>query len=180
MDGAHDVVDRVALLVDVVHLAHCLVDASSLGQSKDGLDLVDARSVADVQDQLVSDDLALTREVAGLDVVDRLPHVPVCDEEQRLEGLLGDLDLLALDDPLEVELDLAVAQLAEAEDDAAALDGLDDLGGGVAAEHEARGLAEVADYHPQGVLRALGQAVRLVQHDDLGLARRQRHLLLRE
>jgi hypothetical protein len=161
-----------------VHATHCLVDASSLCESKDGLDFFDRWGIADVQYEFISDGLALTGEVAGLDVVDGLAHIAVSDEEQRAEGLLSDLDSFSLDHSLEVELHLVVSQLAEPEDDAATLDGLDDLGGSVAAQHEASGLAKVADDHAQGMLCALRQTVRLVQHDDLSLACSKRHFFL--
>jgi hypothetical protein len=124
--------------------------------------------------------LTLTGEMAGLDVVDCLAHVSVSDEQQRLEGVLGYANLFALDDPFEVELHFVLAQSAEAQDDTPALDWFDDLGGGVAAQHEASGLAEVAYDHPQGVLGAFGQTVGLVQNDDFSAPWRQGDLLLSE
>lgn len=133
-----------------------------------------------MKNELFSDGLSLTSEVTSLDVVDGLTHIAISDEEQRLEGLLSDLDSLSFNYPLEIELHLLILQLAKAQDDASALNGLDDLGGSVAAEHEACGLAVVADDHSQGMLSPLRQAVGLIQHDDFGLACSQGHLLLRE
>jgi hypothetical protein len=60
------------------------------------------------------------------------------------------------------------------------LDGLNDLWRSIAAENESSCLAEVADYHPQGMLGALGQTISLVQNDDLCFPLRERDFLLGE
>jgi hypothetical protein len=100
-----------------------------------------------VEDELFSNGLALASEVASLDVVDGLTHIPISDEEQRLECLLSDLDTFPFDYSLEIELHFLVLQLTETEYDASTLNGLNDLGGSVAAEHKPCGLAVVADDH---------------------------------
>jgi hypothetical protein len=144
------------------------VNPSPLCKPQDSLDFFDGWRIANVQHQFISDDLTLTSEVASLDVVDCLSHVPVSDKEKRLEGLLSYLHVFPLHDPLQIELDFIVLQLPESQDDAPTLDGLDDLRGGVAGQHEASGLAEIADDHPQCVLGAFSQTVCLIEHNDFG------------
>lgn len=57
MNRTNYVKDRVALLVDVMHLSEAFSDSAALRQSNDALDLVDRGRVAYMQDCLVSDSL---------------------------------------------------------------------------------------------------------------------------
>jgi hypothetical protein len=64
----------------------------------------------------------------------------------------GHAHLLRLHDPHEAGQDLGVGEAGEAHDGAAALDGLDDLGGQVAGEGEARGVGVDLHRAPQRLL----------------------------
>lgn len=53
----------------------------------------------------------LAGEVARLHVIDRLSHIPIRYEQQRIEPFLRDSDLFSIDDPLEIHLNFIVLQL---------------------------------------------------------------------
>ena len=67
-------------------------------------------------------------------------------------------DLLLLADVQEALQDVLLAQLGVAHDGAAGLDGLDDLGAGVAGQREARGIGVYLHCPPQRLLSASGHA----------------------
>lgn len=69
----------------------------------------------------------MTSEMAGLNIIDGLTHISISDEEQRFECLLGDSDSFSLDYSLQIEFHLIIFQLAESQDNASALYGLNDL-----------------------------------------------------
>lgn len=97
-----------------MHLSHCLANSLLLHLHQDVLDLVDGRGIADVLHELLGNRLALAGEMAGLQVVDSLPHVPVGNEEQGLKGLLSNPNVLAFNDSLKVELHFIILELPEA------------------------------------------------------------------
>lgn len=163
-----------------MHFSHCLTYPLLLGLHQDILYFVDGRGVAYVLNELLSNGLTLAGEVAGLEIVYSLPHIAVSDKQQSLERFLCDLHIFSFNHSFEIELHLIVFQLPKAEDNASALDGLNDLRRSIAAENEPSCLAEVADYHPQGMLGALGQTISLVQNDDLCFPLRERDFLLGE
>ena len=101
-------------------------------------------------------------------------------EDERLEASVVVRRLLGLQHLLEALEHLLVGELREAEDGAARLDRLDDLVRHVARQGEAGGRRVDLHRAPHRLLRALGHRVGLVEHDDLVLAGRQRHLLLGE
>lgn len=122
----------------------------------------------------------LAGEVARLHVIDRLSHIPIRYEQQRIEPFLRDSDLFSIDDPLEIHLNFIVLQLWEPQHDTATLNGFDDLLRVVTTEDEPRGVAVVTDDHTKRVLCSFCQTVGLVQDDDLGVAWGKVYFLLCE
>lgn len=104
--------------------------------------------------------------MAGLNIVYGLPHISIGDEEKSFEGLFGYFYVLAFDYSLEVQFNLVISEFAESQDNASALNGFDDLGGSVAAQHESSCLAEVADNHSKGVLGSVSQTISFIQDNN--------------
>lgn len=110
-----------------MHFSHCLTYPLLFGLHQDILYFVDGRGVAYVLNELLSNGLTLAGEVAGLEIVYSLPHIAVSDKQQSLERFLCDLHIFSFNHSFEIELHLIVFQLPKAEDNASALDGLNDL-----------------------------------------------------
>jgi hypothetical protein len=136
---------------------------------------------------------ARVRGVACLQYVQRAPHVPACELEQRraavgrnvhpavhvsVEGAVGGQGrrriLLGGDDALHPTRDFRLGEWAEAEARAAALDGGCDLADVVADDAEADVARVLLDDTPERGLRGLSHRVCLVEHDELEAAREER------
>ena len=103
----------------------------------------------------------------ALQIVDRLPHVPLGRKHQRGQPVIRILDLLRAADVQQALHQLCVCQACVPQDCTAGLEGFDDLVGGVASEGEARGGGVDLHCSPQGLLRAGGHAVGFVEDDEL-------------
>mmetsp|Transcript_109925 Transcript_109925/g.354951 ORF Transcript_109925/g.354951 Transcript_109925/m.354951 type:complete len:332 (+) Transcript_109925:91-1086(+) len=176
--GRDDVRGAVALLEDLVHRGEGALPVPLEGRPEAAVDLLRLGLVVHPEDGLLGDG---AEGVEGrLGAVEDVPHVALRREDQRLEPRLVVRRALRLQDVLQALHEVLVSDAAEAQDGATRLDGLDDLRRDVAGEGEARRLAEDLHRPPHCLLRRPGHAVGLVQDDDLELALRQGHLLLRE
>jgi hypothetical protein len=136
---------------------------------------------------------ARVRGVARLQYVQRAPHVPACELEQRraavgcdvhpavhvsVEGAVGGQGrrriLLGGYDALHTTRDFRLGEWAEAEARAAALDSGCDLADVVADDAEADVARVLLDDAPERSLCGLRHRVRLVEHDKLEAAREER------
>mmetsp|Transcript_6775 Transcript_6775/g.18698 ORF Transcript_6775/g.18698 Transcript_6775/m.18698 type:complete len:254 (+) Transcript_6775:375-1136(+) len=150
----------------------------SQGRLEAALELLGLRLVVHPEDCLLCD---RPEGIEGrLGSIEHVPHVALRGEDQRLEPRLVVRSALLLEDELQPQHKLLVRYSAKAQDGAAGLDRLNDLGRDVASEREPRGLAEDLHGPPHGLLRSAGHAVGLVEDDDLELALGQGYLLLCE
>ena len=69
----------------------------------------------------------LASKVASLNIIDRLSHISICDKEQGFEGLLCHFYFLSLDNSLQIQLHFVVSQFVKPQDNAPALNGLNNL-----------------------------------------------------
>ena len=114
-----------------------------------------------------------------MQIVDCLPDVALRNDYQCLESLRAYLHILLLDDVLEVKLHLAILQFLEFEQNTPALDWYNQFSRVIATQHEPS-IVAIADYHPQSLLCALSQTIRLVKNHNFGFSSRQIADLLRE
>jgi hypothetical protein len=136
---------------------------------------------------------ARVRGVASLQHVQRAPHVPACELEQRraavgcdvhpevhasVEGMVGGPGrrhiLFGGDDALHTTRDFRLGERAEAETRAAALDGGCDLADVVADDAEADVARVLLDDTPERSLCGLCHRVCLIEYDELEAAREER------
>jgi len=136
------------------------------------------RLVAHLEHRALIDNVEPTG--SALQAVDRLPQIAVCRENDGLETICRVAHVLLLADFLEPRVYLSVGWLGEAQDGAARLNWLNDLGRVVARQRKPR-RGRVQLHRPaHGLLGCRSHAVRLVKDYNLVLASRQSHLLLRK
>ncbi len=123
-------------------------------------------------------DGGLVDGVAGdgcrLQAVDCLAHVTVGGVDERVDAVVGHLDVLLLGDDADLLGNGRVAQRREPEDGTPGLDGVDDLAGVVTREDEPDVVRELLHRPAQGRLGVAGEGVGLVEEDDAVLVAAER------
>ncbi len=175
---ADDIMAAIPQLPQLAHAAHSLFDAALVARFDDRLHLDRMRAVDDTKHVLAAHE----PEARGcaLQVVNRLPHIPLGAKHQRRNPIVRKLNLLRLGNLQQTAHNLLVRQAGVAQDGAARLQGLDDFIGHVAGEGEAGGGA--VDFHgaAQGLLGARGHAVGFVEDDEFLAAGREGDFFLGE
>jgi hypothetical protein len=173
-----DILCRVALFPQALEEAVGLVQLPGMAVLHNLLGNLWVWLVAHLEHRALIDNVEPAR--SALQAIDSLPQIAVCREDDRLETICRVAHVLLLADFLEPRVHLGVGRLGEAQDSAARLNRLDDLGRVVARQRKPRG-GRVQLHRPaHGLLGCRSHAVRLVEDYDLVLASRQSHLLLRK
>ena len=168
--SAHDIMAAIPQIPQVLNPFRRTVDLSFPACFDDRLNLYRMRRVNDLKDVLARHETEACKR--RLQVVDRLPHIPLSTEDQRRKPVVVILDTLCLTNLVQPTPQLLFRKPRISQYRTPALQRLDDLVARIARKGKACRRAVYLHRPSQCLLRTTGHTVRLVQNDQLMPPRR--------